>query len=154
MRGSPFQCLKTSNGRANQSVNTPYPDAVGELMQHTRDVAHSQRRKVAVVWLSSGRVYAKRAGGAIARAGNVGAHHIPTLRIQEFAALHRAGPPVGHVAIGSKGMTHPHHIVFGLVELAKSVVSNGQFRHNGTRLGVERLREVIVLYHSPAAENA
>ena len=139
---APFKALKATHTAANQQFRMADAQMLGEQLVRTHHVANRHHRKIAIPWLASGRVDFGGAGSAVARAQYIGAHHKVFVGVEKAPSLHRSGPPVSHIAVGSKRMTHPRHIAAVVVQPAESMVSHLQRRQNFPTLQ----RKLFIIY--------
>src|SRR5688572_26101829 len=105
-------------------------------------IAYGDQGKLVVPGLTGLRVDAEWTGSAIAGAQYIGANNIVLFGVNYTAGAYHALPPIGGIAIGSKGMTYPNHVVFSGIQRAVSMVSDGQI---GQLLPAFELKWLIIM---------
>ena len=134
----PLHSLETAYRAAYECVDVSDAEGVGQYAVGIDHISYGVLGKIAVIGATRGGIFMQRARGAIGRADEVGTYYKITCRVEKHTFLHRVGPPVLHVTVGSQGMTHPHDVVALLVERAIGIVSDAQTLERAAKFECER----------------
>ena len=139
----PLHGLEAAHGAAKHAVEFLDAEAVGEFLLRMHHVADGDDGEGAAVGTPRARVDGRRARGALAPAQYVAADHEEAVGIDCLAGANELVPPAGllvvfgvpagGVRVGGQGRANPHRVVGSGVQLAVSLVADGE---RGQRLAV------------------